>query len=60
MAYAILVNNGYRYEFCKMVHAASVQEARKLFLASCAPSQRDFKVRKLNSGYRYIQALSHC
>jgi hypothetical protein len=46
MAFAILVNNGYRYEFCKMVEADSVHQARAIFLASCAPSQRDFKVRK--------------
>lgn len=49
MTFAILVNNGSRYEFCKMVEAGSAQEARKTFLAWCAPSQKEFKVRKINS-----------
>jgi len=47
MKFAVLVNNGSRYEFCKIIEASSVKEVRKLFLDWCAPSQQDFKVRKL-------------
>lgn len=45
--FSILVSNGYRAEWRDTIEAKSVAEARKLWLAKCAPSQTDFVARKI-------------
>jgi hypothetical protein len=47
--YQILVHDGYRYEYRKTVEAETVPQARKIFLATCAPSERKFKVSELKA-----------
>ena len=54
--FAVLVFDGYRYEFRTTIEAKSVTEARKSWLKKCAPSQRKFKVSKETSEDQAEQA----
>lgn len=47
MRYAVLISNGYTYEYSCTIEAKSVADARKQWIAKAAPSQKDFKVRRL-------------